>query len=273
MAVPVVDSHTHVVAADQDRYPIQLAGLPGGSWVTEAPVTQTELRQKMDEAGVAAALLVQPVGAYQTDNSYTADSAGSQPDRFGGVAVIDMAAADRVERLRYWVRKRGVRGLRLFSIPTPDPAWLDSPETFDVWRAADRLRVRMSVALLPAELNALAAVLSEFPHHRVMLDHCGFASPSQLAPLVAHERLYLKVTTNVLDTAEDPRDLVDELAAEFGASRLAWGSDYSQTHDREYGALVDLARHACSRLSAEDQARFLGGTTLELWPELAAALS
>lgn len=265
--MPLVDAHAHVVAADHDRYPLDLAGLPGGSWVTEAPVTHEELAALMDQFGVAAALLVQPVGAYRTDNSYAADAAASNP-RFGGVAVVDMTAPDRVERLRFWVRERGMRGLRLFSIPAPDPPWLDDPDTEDIWRVADRLRVRISVALLPAELDALARTLERFPHHRVMLDHCGFATLEQLAPLERHRHLHLKVTTNVLDAADDPREIVEELAGRFGAARLAWGSDYSQTHDRDYGELVALARHACSRLSPQDQALFLGGTTSSLWPEL-----
>ena len=33
--------------------------------------------------------------------------------------------------------------------------------------------------------------------------------------------------------------------------------------------VVDLARHACSRLTPAEQARFLGGTAYELFPELA----
>ena len=39
--------------------------------------------------------------------------------------------------------------------------------------------------------------------------------------------------------------------------------------DRPYAALVGLARHACSRLSRDEQAAFLGGNALRLWPSLA----
>ena len=49
---------------------------------------------------------------------------------------------------------------------------------------------------------------------------------------------------------------------EFGAERLAWGSDYPQTHDRPYADLVALAEHACRNLSEPDRARVLGGTAL-----------
>ena len=48
-----------------------------------------------------------------------------------------------------------------------------------------------------------------------------------------------------------------------------WGSDYSQTHDRPYTELAEQARAACAAMSSSEQAQFLGGTALALWPELA----
>ena len=56
----------------------------------------------------------------------------------------------------------------------------------------------------------------------------------------------------------------------FGADRLVWGSDYPQTHDRPYAALVALGRDACAGLPADDRARFLGGNAVRLWPALTA---
>ena len=55
---------------------------------------------------------------------------------------------------------------------------------------------------------------------------------------------------------------------DFGADRLVWGSDYPQTHDRSYAALVALGRDASAGLPPEDQERFLGANALRLWPEL-----
>ena len=59
----------------------------------------------------------------------------------------------------------------------------------------------------------------------------------------------------------------------FGAERLVWGSDYPQTHDRSYAALVELGRDACAGLPAADRDRFLGGNALRLWPELTGVTS
>ena len=47
-----------------------------------------------------------------------------------------------------------------------------------------------------------------------------------------------------------------------------WGSDYPQYHRESYAEIVAFGRRACSRLSADEQAAFLGATALKLWPEL-----
>ncbi|HEY1282368.1 MAG TPA: amidohydrolase family protein, partial [Acidimicrobiales bacterium] len=115
----------------------------------------------------------------------------------------------------------------------------------------------------------------------VALDHCGFAdigdpasaTMAVLTRLAGHANLRLKVTTTILrmqpPRAGDERDVLERLCAGFGAGRLMWGSDYPQHYEETYAEHLALARWACSRLPAADQERFLGGTALELWPELA----
>jgi predicted TIM-barrel fold metal-dependent hydrolase len=63
-------------------------------------------------------------------------------------------------------------------------------------------------------------------------------------------------------------DVVEWLSESFGVGRLMWGSDYPQHHSEPYPEIVQYGRRACARLSPVEQARFLGGTALELWPEL-----
>ena len=90
--------------------------------------------------------------------------------------------------------------------------------------------------------------------------------------LAAFPNLHLKVSSNVLEAAEphgDVRDLVCDLAARFGAERLMWGSDYSQTHNHPYPELVARQRHAASRLRDDEREWYLGRTALTVWPELA----
>jgi len=276
----LIDSHLHAVSADRVRYPLRQADLPGNSWVEQCPASAEDLAAEMDTAGVRSGVLVQPVGAYGTDNSYVADATATKSGhpRLGGVCVIDMTAPDRLVKLRYWTQQRQMGGVRFFSVPTPAVAWLDNPETFEIWEACAEWGVRVSVCVLPAELEHLGRVLKQFPGLPVALDHCGFADFSDGPPwrnaaplwqLATYENLHLKATTNVLDAAGDSaKELSLTLSRRFGSYRLMWGSDYPQTHDRTYAQLVALAQNTAEVLPPQAQADYLGETALKLWPEL-----
>lgn len=266
----IIDTHLHAISPDTSRYPLRQVDLPGNSWVKTAPASAEDLLAQMDAVGVARGVLVQPVGAYGTDNSYVADAGAAHPDRLTTVCVIDMAAADRLEQLRYWTQERGIGGVRFFSVPTPQVPWLDDPATFEVWEACQEWDVKVSVCLLPEELPRLGQVLASFPDIPAALDHCGFADFTDGPPwnaakplwqLAEHQNLHLKVTTNVLDAAgENAKHLLATLAHRFGAARLMWGSDYPQIHDRPYSDLAALARTAAEALPPAEQSLFLAGT-------------
>lgn len=271
----IIDTHLHAISSDTSRYLLRQVDLPGNSWVKTAPASAEDLIAQMDAAGVSKGVLVQPVGAYGTDNSYIADAGAAHPDRLATVCVIDMTAADRLEQLRYWTQERAIGGVRLFSVPTPKVPWLDDPATFNIWEACQDWGVKVSVCLLPEELPRLGQVLTRFPDTPVALDHCGFADLTDGPPwnaaqplweLAEHKNLYLKVTTNVLDAAGgNAQHLLATLATRFGAPRLMWGSDYPQVHDRPYNDLTTLARSAASELSSTELFHFLSNTAQSLW--------
>ncbi|HKA02848.1 MAG TPA: amidohydrolase family protein [Acidimicrobiales bacterium] len=282
MATPLVDTHTHVASADRDSYPLHRPASPLGSdWVEDHPLDAEQLVAALDDAGVHAAIMVQPVGTYGFDNSYLADATAVAPGRLAGASVIDMSAADPVDALTYWSAERAIGGTRLFNVPPADPPWLATDASAAVLRRAGELGVRVSACVLPPDLPRLGGLLDQAGEVPIALDHCGFADISNpesdtMADLVAlgkHANLRLKVTTTILrmhpPATGDERDVVERLAAIFGVERLMWGSDYPQHYRETYRQHVELARWLCSRLSAGDQARLLGGTALELWPELA----
>ena len=169
------------------------------------------------------------------------------------VSIVDMAAPDRVERLRHWAAA-GMGGTRLFNIPPADPPWLGGAPTVEITAEARALGVRLVVCVLPGDLHRVEALLLQAGDVPVALDHCGFAdvhdlsSPTgqALTRLARFPSIRCKVTTTLLHgTPGDPRDLLEGLCEVFGADRLMWGSDYPQHHDRPYPELVDEARHAC----------------------------
>lgn len=288
----IVDAHTHVVSADERRYPLTPYGLDQGvgterkqaAWFRDVPVSVEGLVELMDEAGVGAALLVQGVGAYSYDNAYAVDAARVFPERLASVVCVDPLAPDARATLRTLVEECGARGVRLFTVTNPESAWLDEDAGIALWDEARRLGIPVVVTILSRQIPKLANVLRRFADVPVALDHCGFPDlrggppyerASALAELAAFPNLHLKVTTHVLRLAEKdpagPAAFVEHLAATFGAARIAWGSDFPQTHDRAYADMVRLARTACAGLGEADRARFLGGTALALWPGLTGA--
>jgi L-fuconolactonase len=276
----IVDTHVHVVAADRARYPLRPTGV-SLDWFREAPVTVEDVLELMTAAGVDRAVLVQPMSAYGFDNRYVIDAARAHSDRLASVVIID-TVDDPARRLRA-MADEGVSGVRLFVIGNPTLARLDDPSALGVCEVAAELGFPVVVTVLPDQIPELRAMLERFPEVTVALDHCGFPDLSggppypkaaDLFELATLANVSLKASCYLLEQAEaagDPRDLVDRLAAAFGADRLLWGSDYPQTHDRPYAALVDMGRAACSRLSPADQRGFLGENALRLWARLGGA--
>lgn len=265
-----VDAHTHVVAADHEAYPLSPAALPG-SWYADAPCTAAGLLDEMDAAGVDRAVLVQPVGAYSYDNRYAADSASAHPGRLVAACCINPYGDSPVETLGRWLDQAGVGGVRFFAL-AEGRSWLSDPATFGLWEQAAAFGAHVIVTVFESQFDELAAVLGRFGDVAVSLDHCGFcdaARPEPLLELARFESLHLKVTTNVIDAAVEAqgtaRPLIGRLADAFGASRLMWGSDFCQTHDRPYAELVRTGIGAFSDLSGAQQDDCLGETARRLW--------
>jgi len=265
----LIDTHTHVVADDHARYPLHPRKL-SGEWYLEAPHTAEQLLACMDEAGVERAVLVQAVGAYTYENDYAADSAAAHPSRFASACCVDPVAGDAVATLRRWIRDRGMQGVRIFAVARGSE--LDDPRTFPVWEEARALGAHVIVTILGNQLHALRRMLQRYPDVRVSLDHCGFPEPKNPEPLFAlagEANLHCKVSSIVLDSMQgEAAGFVQQLVDCFGAERVMWGSDFSQTHDRSYPELVALARHAFGGLSEAQRQQCFVGTPRSLWPSL-----
>jgi predicted TIM-barrel fold metal-dependent hydrolase len=280
----IVDTHTHVIARDEARYPLRPTGV-GSSWYRDAPCTAEELAALGDDAGVDAAVLVQGFGAYGYDNSYVLDAADANAPRYVSVAIVDAEDPGSPDLVRELARRPRFTGIRLFSIgpfDDPQPTWLDHPGTAPLWDVCAELGLRVVVACLPEHLARLRRALERFPEPPVVLDHAGFPDLASGPPYPGlgelsalardHPNLRCKVTSHLLEAAAahgPPSDLVDRLLLAFGADRLLWGSDWPQTHDCPYAGLVQLAHDACVHLTATERAAVLGGTALAVWPELA----
>lgn len=278
----VIDIHPHIIASDTKRYPLAPLGGHQSDWSRTRPVTTEQMIAAMDQAGVAKAAIVQASTCYGHDNSYVADAVAAHPDRFTGVFSVDVLAPDAPERMRHWVGKK-LTGLRLFTIGStmPDQAsWLDDPKSFPAWQCAGELGLSICLQMSAKAFPQMIRMIERFPKVRVILDHMGrpalddgppYALAESLFALAKYPNVFLKLTqrnfTESRKGKATPETFFPKLVSTFGASRIAWGSNYPSSE----GSLSDLLALATSSLKglpASDQDWIFAKTAQSLYPAL-----
>ncbi|NBE91788.1 amidohydrolase [Nonomuraea sp. KC401] len=281
----LIDAHAHLVT-DDPAYPFD----PPGGTVSEAvrndPMTAERLLAALREHGLSGAIAVQRAHVYGYDNSYVVDSAARYPDRLAAMCVLDARAPDAAERVRHWAR-RGAVAVRLTSPGgnqhggTPGTEWFAGAEARRVWRQASELGLSMCLHIYrwnrDESLRALAAVTREFPGTPVVVDHIASVETDRAAPypgadgllaLADRPQVLVKVTTlnlaRIVAAGIKPSVVVEWLVSRFGAERVLWGSDVTQTPGA-YADMVRIARESVSGLSDRDAALVLGGTSASLY--------
>ena len=274
----LIESHCHIMSDDQRKYARDLGPNPA-AWVRD--LTAEEFLTLMDGAGVDRAVLVQAFGAYRYDNSYVADVAARYPDRFVAVGIVDVVKPDAADKLSYWVKDRGVKGLRVVTWTDPE-TMLDDPRINPVWRRASDLRIPVCVLTNFHQLPRLARVLERFADLPLALDHLGlprlddgpdFEKEQPLFDLARFPNFYGKFSSWTIAAAakngkrgcaESFRRLIDT----FGAHRLMWGSNFPASNDRSYRGFVEFAQEQLSVLLPDEKRWLFGETALRMWPLL-----
>jgi len=279
----VIDIHPHVIATDAKRYPLAPLGGRQSDWARERPVDFGRMIAAMDKAGIAKAALVQASTSYAHDNTYVADAVAAHPGRFTGVFSIDVCTDEAPARMRYWLG-RGLAGLRIFiagHTAAARDARLDDPRSFPSWETAEKAGIPVCVQLRSAYLPQLVAMLERFPGVRVVLDHMArpviaegppYAAAASLFSLARHKNLYLKLTTHNVRESRTGKATAESffgrVVREFGASRIAWGSNYPASE----GSLAQIlaeAKAALASLSPADRDWIFSRTAQTLYPALA----
>ena len=279
----VIDIHPHIIANDAKRYPLAPLGGHQSDWSRTRPVTTEQMIAAMDQAGVAKSALVQASTCYGHDNSYVTDAVAAHPNRFTGVFSVDVLAPDAPERMKYWVG-RGLTGMRLFTIGStmPDQAsWLDDPKSYPAWECAAALNLSICLQMSPAAFPQMIRMVERFPTVRIILDHLArpvlqdgppYAAAESLFALAKYPTIYLKLTPRSCIESRNgkatPETFFPKLISTFGASRIAWGSNYPSS-EGSLPELLALAKNTLSCLSKEDQSWIFAKTAQSLYPALA----
>ena len=283
MNVPVIDIHPHVISSDVSRYPRTPLGGHQSAWSQERPVGVEQLIAEQDRAGIRKAALVQASTCYGHDNSYVADAVAAHPNRFTGVFSCDVLAPDACDTMAHWMA-RGLTGLRLFTTGSTMPGqagWLDDPRSLPAWRKAEESGLPVCLQMTADGIPQIENILRRFPGLRVVLDHLArpiqedgppYEGADSLWRLATFPGVYLKVTErNFLGATKGkatPATFFGRLGSEFGASRIAWGSNFPAS-ERPLPELLALAQNTLGFLPETDRQWIFSRTAQTLYPALA----
>ena len=279
----IVDIHPHVISTDTRKFPLAPVGGNQSTWSRDRPTSWQQMIDEMDQAGVAKSAIVQASTAYGHDNSYVAEAIAAHPRRFTGVFSVDMLAPDAVGTMRHWL-SLGFAGMRLFTTGSTMPGqqtWFDDPRSFPAWHYAGEAGVPVCMQMTPQGFPQLRGLMERFPKVRMILDHLArprlvdgppFAADQEFFDLARYDQVFLKVTPINVEPKEwgkaTPDSFFGEVIKVFGASRLAWGSNFPATAG-PLSAILAKAKAAFAFASATDQEWIFGKTAQTLYPKLA----
>lgn len=256
------DSHAHLVADDQVRYPrnpMQRAkdapyrhpgviGIPGGHHgpnpVNEVPDALRMLQWMKDE-NVDGIVAVQKRMIYRLDNSYILDSSDKYPDLFSAVVILDAEDDATPGLVRKYIANHGLAGVRLFGGRKPDGSmpWLNSPAALRTWDVAQESGLVMDLEVLSEggggpSVPAIIDLARKYPDIRLVLDHLlepemhegdHFGLDERYQKLSGEKNIFFKFTSINLDICREeniPAEKVLRRAVDmFGADQVMWGSD------------------------------------------------
>jgi predicted TIM-barrel fold metal-dependent hydrolase len=278
----IIDIHPYVISTDTRRHPLMPLGGTQSTWSRDRPTPFEKLVTAMDAAGVDKAALVQASTAYGHDNSYVAEAIAAYPNRFTGVFSIDVLAHNAVQTMRQWL-DLGFSGMRLFTTGSTMPGqstWFDDPRSFPAWDYASNLGVPICMQMTRHGIPQLRGIADRFPSARIILDHCArphlidgapYESDKALFDLARYPNIFLKITPLNFTPPEWGKATAEsffrKLVDAFGASRIAWGSNFPAAE----GSLTEIlwkARAALLSLDPDDRAWIFGKTAETLYPIL-----
>lgn len=282
MQTTTIDIHPHIISGDASRFPLAPLGGHQSDWSRTRPVTLEQLIAAMNTAGIGKAAIVQASTCYGHDNSYVADAVAAHPERFTGVFSVDVLAPDAPERMRHW-HSKGLTGMRLFtfgSTMSEQADWLDDPKSYPAWTYASDLGVSICLQMSAKAIPQAVRMAERFPKARIILDHCArpdladgppYDAATSLFGLARHSNIFLKLTPRIFAESRrgkaTPETFFPRLVSEFGASRIAWGSNYPSS-EGSLPQLLTAAQQSLTSLPTADQDWIFVKTAQVLYPAL-----
>jgi predicted TIM-barrel fold metal-dependent hydrolase len=269
----MIDTHVHCFAGrDDPRFPYH----PRGPYRPEINATPEQLLRCMDEAGLTHAVVVH-AEPYQDDHRYLEHCLEVGRGRLKGTCLFFADKPGSLDAISALVRRQEGRivAARAHAYAPDRLPPFGTPELRALWKHAGELGLAVQIHFEPRYAPGFDPLIREFPGTKVVIDHLGRpfqgTAPEYAAVLAWAERPNTVMKLSALPRRDEypHRDIgpvVRELVARFGPDRLMVGGGFGPgaTGASYRGARERLLVHL-DRLSADDQAKVLGGTAARLF--------
>jgi L-fuconolactonase len=229
-----IDAHQHFWRRERGDY----------TWLTPAlaPIYRDylphDLAPQLADAGVEKTIVVQ-AAATVAETRFLLELARHNPFIAGVVGWVDFESPAAPAVIDDLAQDALLVGLRPMIQDIPDTAWMLSPEFEPVFESMIDHGLVFDALVKPPHLPALLELAGRYPELAMVLDH-GAKPPIAsgdvadwkrgVTALARDTRMVCKLSGLVTEagSADAARleECVDHLLAEFGPSRLLWGSDW-----------------------------------------------
>ncbi|HWE36652.1 MAG TPA: amidohydrolase family protein [Isosphaeraceae bacterium] len=271
--VPVIDAHLHCFAGKDDpRFPYH----PRGPYQPEKPATPESLRTCMAQGGVDFAVVVHPE-PYQDDHRYLEHCLEVGGGKLKGTCLFFADRPGSLDRMTALVRNHegAIVAARIHAYAPGRLPPFGTPELRALWGRIADLGLIVQLHFEPRYAPGFEPLIEEFPRTKVIIDHLGRpfqGTPEEYAVVLGWARRPNTVMKLAAIPARDQyphRDIgpvIADLVTRFGPDRLICGGGFGPgaTGD-SYRAYHERVRSYLSGLSADDQAKVLGGTAARLF--------
>jgi predicted TIM-barrel fold metal-dependent hydrolase len=277
----ITDAQVHIWNANTPEEPWG----PGAESHLPDPMPAERMLGLMDDAGIDRAV-ISPAGVAANRSPACAQAAAAKyPKRFRVMAWFVPSLPEQWKLLPRWMEQPGVCSLRL-SMNEPEHQKMFAEDAFEpVWKAC--IEQDMAVAVWTRSGPALMEpVLKKYPDLTFIIDHFGWAVPGEareskvkaMESLARFRNVHVKVSSLPLVSGspppeyEDLHPMIKRVHAAFGAERMMWASDQTQTMGKNRGTYAQNAdiirKYAAAYLPARDVQEMMHGTATRVfkWP-------
>ncbi|XP_047066034.1 4-sulfomuconolactone hydrolase [Lolium rigidum] len=279
----VVDSHLHVWAS-----PLQAAGeypfFPGQEATLRGDADF--LLECMDEAGVAGALIVQPIN-HMFDHSLVTSVLKKYPSKFIGCCLANPADdGSGIKQLEHLIVQEKYRAVRFNPNLWPSSQKMTNEVGRSLFAKAGELGAPVGIMVMKgisSYIQEIEELCMDYPATTVILDHMAFCKPptnddeekafSSFLNLSRFPQVYVKYSALFRITREsypyeDTSRLLSRAISSYGANRIMWGSDFPYViPECGYKGAKEAISHVAGKIavSTSDLEWILGKTVSQLF--------